>query len=887
MKSKNHTLHLFLLALLTLCGAPSVSAQVILQGTVRNAATRNPEPSANVMLQTADGRGIFKYMLTGDDGKYEFSYSGDRDSLMIAVSGFNIKPRSKVVAARSQTVDFDVTVEALEIREVIVKAPPVTRRSDTLTYNVASFSDDADRSIGDVIKKMPGLEVAKSGQISYQGKAINKFYIEDMDMLQGRYGIATNNIQAKDIASVQVYENHQPVKALKDVQSSNDAALNIKLKNSAKGTFNAVMQAGVGYKPFMWNGEIVPMYFTGKFQTMWTYKTNNTGEDVSKELTSHYGGSEQMGGMLRVASPSTPSFDRQRYLNNNIHTVSANGITKLDKETTLTANATYLHDRQLAQGSSLTTYLFPDQAPVMITEVIRHARTTDQTDASLLLEANKDKFYLKDKVSFSGRWNSDRGNVFDTEDNVTQRLTDRSLSFRNDFSFIKVLGYNRISLSSNTSYREQPMTLAVTPLLYRGVFGDGEYEGVLQDVSTRRFTSTNSVFTGRSLGKFFLSLNGALNVNANTMNSSLGAFGAASGQSTTPADTMRNDMTYRRFDVKLGPGLSYDGYRLSAGLYIPLDYMFLNINDRIDAENGKDKKKLFVAPSMNFTWKVHYNLKLSGNASYYINSGGDGDNYSGFIMTNYRTIGNRKGEIRESRMQNYSLSLNYGNALKSLFGSLDARYLRAGSNLMYGTVFSGPLSWVESYPIENFSDSYIFGGKLSKRFQQIATTLGISGQYMLSFSDVLRQGEIINTRSDMYNAGFNATTRFGRLARLDYDLSWMRSLTSAQGVGAGYAPIDIVRQEATLVLFISQKMNLRLGGEHYYNSAISGGGRNMFFADAALGYKAKRMEYILEARNLFGTGSYNSANYADMLSYIYSYALRPRSVMFKIKFSLK
>ena len=59
------------------------------------------------------------------------------------------------------------------------------------------------------------IEVRNS-EIRYLGKSINKFYVEGLDLLKAGMAL-TRNIQAKDIATVQILENHQPVKALKDI----------------------------------------------------------------------------------------------------------------------------------------------------------------------------------------------------------------------------------------------------------------------------------------------------------------------------------------------------------------------------------------------------------------------------------------------------------------------------------------------------------------------------------------------------------------------------------------------------------------------------------------------------------------------------------------------
>jgi hypothetical protein len=95
---------------------------------------------------------------------------------------------------------------------------------------VNSFSKEQDRSIGDVLKRMPGIEVLPDGKILYQGKAINKYYIEGLDLLEGKYNLANDNLPYQEVSQVQILENHQPIKTLDSLQFSDRTALNIKLK---------------------------------------------------------------------------------------------------------------------------------------------------------------------------------------------------------------------------------------------------------------------------------------------------------------------------------------------------------------------------------------------------------------------------------------------------------------------------------------------------------------------------------------------------------------------------------------------------------------------------------------------------------------------------------
>ena len=252
-------------------------AQRSVSGRVTDAESGVGVDAVNVMLRRPDAVSIIAFAMTSTDGSYKITFNSEADTLLLMVSGFNVVRQEKILTKSMKTVDFKVLHSDQKIREVTVKADPVKRSSDTLTYYVSSFRDSTDRSIGDVLRKMPGIEVSESGGVKYNGVSINKFYIEGMDMLGGKYGIATNNVQAKDVASVEVYENHQPIKVLQDWVRSDQAALNLKLKEKSKGTWNGVVEAGAGYKPLQWSGQFTPMYFTKGFQTILTYKATTWG----------------------------------------------------------------------------------------------------------------------------------------------------------------------------------------------------------------------------------------------------------------------------------------------------------------------------------------------------------------------------------------------------------------------------------------------------------------------------------------------------------------------------------------------------------------------------------------------------------------------------------
>ncbi|MDD4700288.1 MAG: carboxypeptidase-like regulatory domain-containing protein, partial [Oscillospiraceae bacterium] len=180
----------------------SVFSQTEISGRVLNSKTRKPVDAATVTLHPVGSATILSYTMTVKDGAFTLKSAAMPDSVTVSVRAMTIESQSKTVKGNVGFVEFLVKENVTELKEVIVQAPKIRQLGDTIHYDVSSFLDETDRSIGDVLKKLPGVQVLSSGQIMYQNKAISKFYVEGLDLLKGKYGIATNNIDAKNVASV-------------------------------------------------------------------------------------------------------------------------------------------------------------------------------------------------------------------------------------------------------------------------------------------------------------------------------------------------------------------------------------------------------------------------------------------------------------------------------------------------------------------------------------------------------------------------------------------------------------------------------------------------------------------------------------------------------------
>ncbi len=257
--------------------------QVLLLGEVTDQFTNAPLSNVLVTIRPAGENKIVKYTQTSQDGTYSIKLQSFPNNHVLYFSMIGYAPQTIELTDGRRQYDIQLSEQVTKLKEVIVKAPSIRQKGDTISYMVSSFANVQDKSLADVLKKMPGIEIEKSGAIKFNGVAINKFYIEGKDLLGGRYGLATNNMHQQDVGSVEVMENHQPIKALEDISFSQNPAINIRLKEDAKARWVGTAKIGVGFNPFLWDTELFAMRFTAKTQSLNTYKTNNTGIDVTQE----------------------------------------------------------------------------------------------------------------------------------------------------------------------------------------------------------------------------------------------------------------------------------------------------------------------------------------------------------------------------------------------------------------------------------------------------------------------------------------------------------------------------------------------------------------------------------------------------------------------------
>lgn len=857
----------------------SLFSQQEITGRVIEKATGKPVAHATVTIHPVDSPSILSYTMTSDEGTFSIRVNNLPDTVTLTVSAMTIERQSKTLNSNISFVEFIVIEKTMELNEVIVKAPKIRQLGDTIHYDIASFLNETDRSIGDILERLPGIQVLSSGQILYQNKEISKFYIEGLDLLQGKYGLATQNVDAQNVASVQILENHQPIKALKGMEIPENAAINLKLKQSAMGAFFATAQLGVGIPLVLLSNEAVGMRFTSSQQNMVIYKGDNTGRDISKELTSYYdyygSGSTNL---LSVVTPSPPSIRELHYLFNDAHLISLNDLRSLKKDLILTSNINFLHDEQKSNSLSRRNIFLTSSDTLQIEEDMNARLIKRELDGSITLESNTDNYFFNNKFNIRASWNTQNSDITSNE-LVSQSLRFPSLHIENNFDYVRHRNSWRNRIKANASYTSQNHSLGISPVLFEELKNPDSR--IQQNVSYDRLNAFTYISGQKDFNRLSFGYNTGVSFLHYSMESNL-----LSGINHVPflTDSLRNNISRTEAKLNFSPSLDYrasSGFRLNFSF--PIDYLLLERKDEIRKTKHKGEHFL-LSPFLRLQYSLNARTTFYSNLYYANNLGTVNEDYKGYILNTYRSMNRSDGMLSKNSRTSANINFEYKNPFTTLFTALRIHYENDWRNTLYNIEYSNILSSNVSIIHPHTSHQYGVSYSMGKSMSTINSEIRINTNYDRSQSLTLQQGSISNYNSDNYSLSPRITTNINRFMIMKYGASFLHNRTTVRD--SRLKPINYITQDISISFIPAKGLTLTMSFNHYFNNMIESSTRSSWFGNLAILYKMKNIDWMIDWINIFNTREFTTYSYSDISSYYSIYKLRPSEIVLRVRFKI-
>ena len=201
--------HLFLAVALISTKEINAQASRQVSGVVKD-STGTMLPGATVKLLTDKDSSI---AATNANGRFVFpSVTVNQFSLVVSSIGYqgvkrryNLSPGNTAAELAPIVLKTDtITLQGVTITDMRA----VKIKEDTVEYNAAAYKVREGAVVEDAIRKMPGLDVDKDGNITAQGKQVSKVRLNGKDYMAGDVTSLTRNLPADLVQNVQVIDDY-------------------------------------------------------------------------------------------------------------------------------------------------------------------------------------------------------------------------------------------------------------------------------------------------------------------------------------------------------------------------------------------------------------------------------------------------------------------------------------------------------------------------------------------------------------------------------------------------------------------------------------------------------------------------------------------------------
>lgn len=835
-------------------------------------------------LPSLNSQEILTYSISDNNGQFKLSYTSSSDSVFIAFKSLNFKDTTLALLNKSQEFKIVLSPDVFEIKEVSVKGNPISVRGDTINYVVNSFTKAGDRSIGDVISRMPGFDVTELGRIYYQGKPIQKYYIEGMDLLEKRYSLANKNLPHKAVASVEVMQNHQPVKMLEDKIPTDETSINIKLKNDVAIT--GTMYAGAGFSPFLHDINFTPMLFTKKQQIITTWQSNNIGQDLNTqhqplvysngELQGYKNRKPELLGILQIQKPQ---IEKDRYLNNNANLLSYNHLLKTKNGTELKINSSYYNDKIKENGQVGTSY-FLENETIDFTEVTQNKFYNKSLSTDLTLTQNEKKRYLTNKFSFNKFWDSESG-LIQNEGDLIQASEIPHFSLANEFDILLPVKQNFIRFYSFVDYNNSPQQLSFSPGVFEDILNDGEpYLQTTQKVVEKNLVSHNFLqFTTGTKPWIFESELG-IRYEKQKLKTSI-----SKDETLIATDSLSNHLEWTFTELYLSETVRYEKNRLRLALNLPLSFQNYNIKDKnFQLENKVNK--LFLSPNANLKYELNGFWTFRAGIKYDQQMGEVASLTQGYVFSSYRQLKKGINQLAQKNRFRFNSGIEFKNPISGFFSVLTYTNSTTLNNLLLKqNVNNQGLLIYDAIEKDNRSYLQNLSFSINQYLLNWRATIDFKANYNRNKKEYLLNEKPGWLTNSVYT--FDPGITVNRWRKVDLAYSYQLQLIKQN---SQQATISITNQKHKGNLFYTPEKRHLLGFSfEYYTIKQSGQDKsNNLFADFSYHLKPSKgkFKYKLEVLNIFNNSEITRYYNSDISLTKNTYSIRPRQFLVTISIGL-
>lgn len=859
--------HLLVIVSVFLYILPTYS-QIIIKGELKNAVGETVE-FANVIAKSTSSQAILSFFITEEDGRFSLKLPSGLDSVILEVSHLSYEKYATTIAANvSKELSFVLKSDTYKLPELTVRVEKMVRRGDTLSYDVAQYMREGDQNIEKIISRIPGVEITSGGMILYNGLPINKFYVEGLDMMEGRYQQITKNLNPKAIRDIEILERHQAIRALDSIYRPNNAAINLRLKSSI--SFIGSVNAGLGLPTVQHDGQLHLFAFQKKRQMHLSTTSNNIGMNYSAGFTPLYESLLNFNpASLSLSQIFIPFIDNRIYQRNNEQTTGLQWLSKVGKFTQLKFLVDGTSDKINLLGKQVQSFTNGTNG-LQITDEINNITATKSISPNLIIEHNAPKFFVKANIDANYSPENGRGGNFLNNIAIDERLNQNTFTINNKIETIFSHNKKAIKINHTSQYHDLTSRLNLNPALLGSLFVGKDFEELQQQYEKSKWV-TNTYSTFYKTTKYMQS---SAKVGYKTEEYDLVTELSDLTIATLPSSLgldFQNNFSFSEKVIYLQPNITFDKGKDRFTFYGQYGYSNIDAN-RSEGDTSSPRNIALINPKLEYLRKFSPTSNLT--ATYIYDAGYNNmNNYNqGYILTQNRSLSAnqpRLNEMTENKIELMFSSLKIEQEI-NYYIAMDLR--RSTQSLLNSLSFEQNGTIENKIDRMNIQSGYDIKAKINKSFKNITTNGNLSMSQ--DWRDISLNGQASQLKFSRYQMELKSSVTMGLKSSVGFKGTMQYQTTN-------FNQSNLTTQgELEYFQILPQNMTMKVDVTSY---TVSAGGskwtNTIANIECGRNFKSKKSRLNLVLTNLTNK-QYFVSNFQDLFSNtIINTRIRDRQVL--------
>jgi hypothetical protein len=243
---------ILLLVFVGMAVVPAVAQKFIVKGQLLDSGSVGL-PSATIMILQSKDSSLVNFGTSNTEGNFEIKNVTAGDYfLKVSYIGYQTLMKRFATQPGSSEVNLgklSMSSQSKLLNEVTVKGEkqPVVVKKDTIEFNATAFKTKTNATVEDLIKKMPGIEVATDGTVTAQGEQVQRVMVDGKEFFGKDPKLATRNLPADAVEKVQVFDRKSDQAVFTGIDDGQrEKTMNLELKEEKRHAAFGNGMAGAG-----------------------------------------------------------------------------------------------------------------------------------------------------------------------------------------------------------------------------------------------------------------------------------------------------------------------------------------------------------------------------------------------------------------------------------------------------------------------------------------------------------------------------------------------------------------------------------------------------------------------------------------------------------------